>query len=209
MNAAYKRPVIVEDDIDAALKMLGEMQPPAAIVSRVHSCLETAALSQTARSSRRWLLIPAAGLAMLTVVLVAIFVPTHRKQRHQTPAVETARLVSATPLVQAAVMSPCAMAATKSPRKGKRSVQLRVERRIHSNRGIRHATNLLSYPLTPQEKLLVRFVQAAKPADLQALNPEYQAKMEAQQDAEFAAYLKSGSSSDTESATQTTESTQE
>ena len=55
----------------------------------------------------------------------------------------------------------------------------------------------MSYPLTRQEKLLVRFVQTAKPEDLQALNPEYQAKVEAEQEAEFAAYLKSGSSSNT------------
>jgi hypothetical protein len=67
----------------------------------------------------------------------------------------------------------------------------------------------LSYPLTRQEKLLVQFVRNAKPADLRALNPEYQAKVEAQQDAEFAAYLKSGRNSDAESATHTTESTQE
>jgi hypothetical protein len=55
----------------------------------------------------------------------------------------------------------------------------------------------------------VQFVHHARAADLQALNPEYQAKVEAQQDAEFAAYIKSGGNSDTEGATQTTESTQE
>jgi hypothetical protein len=72
---------------------------------------------------------------------------------------------------------------------------VRRSRREHPQ--YRHVANLLSYPLTRQEKLLVRFVQTAKPEDLQALNPEYQAKVEAQQEAEFAAYLKSGSSSDT------------
>jgi hypothetical protein len=40
-------------------------------------------------------------------------------------------------------------------------------------------------------------------------DPEYQAKVEAQRDAEFAAYLKSGESSDAESATQSNPSTQE
>ena len=208
MTTEHNRPMRVEHEIDAALKMLGETQPPEAIVSRMHSCLETAAMSQRARSGRV-LLIPAAGIAMAALALVAIFTPTHRTQRHQTSAVQTARLVAATPLVQGTIMSPSATAATKGPQEGKRSVQLPVERRSHANREIRHATNLFSYPLTRQEKLLVRFVQTAKPADLQALNPEYQAKVEAQRDAEFAAYLKSGESSDAESATQSNQSTQE
>lgn len=80
-----------------------------------------------------------------------------------------------------------------------------VERPSQSSREHLHATNLLSYPLTRQEKLLLQFARNAKPADLQALNPEHPAKLEAQQEAEFAAYIKSGSSSDTESATHTPE----
>jgi len=94
-------------------------------------------------------------------------------------------------------------------RKGSGLCSLSTERRSRQSRENQHATNLLSYPLTRQEKLLLQFAHHAKPADLQALNPEYQAKVEAQQDAEFAAYLKSGSSFDTESATQSNDSTQE
>ena len=63
----------------------------------------------------------------------------------------------------------------------------------------------MSYPLTRQEKLLVQFAQHAKPEDLRDLNPEYQAKVEAQQEAEFAAYLKSGSSSGNNGTTQNTQ----
>ena len=205
MTTEHNGPMKVEDEIDAALKMLGETQPPAALVSRMHSCLETAAMSQRARSGRV-LLIPAAGVAIAALVLVALFSQMHRTQRHQTSAVETARLVAATPLVQATIMSPSATAATKSPQEWKRSVQLPVERRIRHGRENRHATNLLSYPLTRQEKLLLQFARNAKPADLQALNPEYQAKIESQQEAEFAAYVKSGSSSGN---TRTTQNTQE
>jgi hypothetical protein len=198
----------VEDDIDAALKLLGETQPPAALVSRVHQRVEAAAMSQRARSGRV-LLIPAAGIAMAALALVAIFTPVHRTQRDQTSAVQTARLVAATPPAKATIMPPSATGATKSFEEGKRSVQLSTERRSRQSRENQHATNLLSYPLTRQEKLLLQFAHHAKPADLQALNPEYQAKVEAQQDAEFAAYLKSGSSFDTESATQSNDSTQE
>jgi hypothetical protein len=146
---------------------------------------------------------------MAAIVLVVLFSHMHRTQEHRASAVETAKLDAATPTGKAIIMPPCAAAAGKRFEEGKRSVQLPAVRRVRGNhREYRHAANLLSYPLTRQEKLLVRFVQTAKPADLQALNPEYQAKVEAQQDAEFVAYLKSGSSSDTESATVTTESTQ-
>jgi hypothetical protein len=75
-----------------------------------------------------------------------------------------------------------------------------VRRVRQDHREYRHAANLLSYPLTRQEKLLLQFARNAKPADLQAPNPEYQAKVEAQQEAEFAAYLKSTDSSGTQEA---------
>ena len=205
MTTEHNRPMRVEHEIDAALKMLGETQPPEAIVSRMHSCLETAAMSQRARSGRV-LLIPAAGVAIAALVLVALFSQMHRTQRDQTSAVETARLVAATPLARATIVPLPASVATKGSQVGKRSVQLSAERRNHANRENRHATNLLSYPLTRQEKLLMEFVRHARPEDLRDLNPDYQAKIEAQQEAEFAAYVKSGSSSGN---TRTTQNTQE
>jgi hypothetical protein len=209
MNVEHDGRIRVEDDIDAALKMLGETQAPAALVSRVHRSLDVAAMSRSTRSSRRFL-IPAAGVAMAAVALVAIHTSIHRTPDDQSSAVETARLVAATPPERATAVPPAAPVATKSFEEEKRSVQPPAVRRLRrEHREYRHATNLLSYPLTQQEKLLLQFAHNAKPADLQALNPEYQAKLEAQQEAEFAAYLKSVSSSDRESATQTTEQTQE
>ncbi len=208
MTTEHNGPMRVEDEIDAALKMLGETQPPAALVSRMHRSLEVGAVSHQARSSRRFL-IPAAGMAMAALALVAVFIPMHRAQENQASEVQPARLVATASLVQATIVSPSASVATKSSHEGKRSMQLSTERRRRQSRKNRHAANLMSYPLTRQEKLLVEFVRHAKPEDLRDLNPEYQAKVEAQQDAEFAAYLKSGSGSDTESATQTKQSTQE
>ena len=208
MSTEHNGPIRVEDEIDVALKMLGETQPPAALVSRVHRSLEVAAVSHRARSSR-WFLIPAAGMAMAVLAMVAIFTQMHRTQKDHAVAVEAARVATTAPVAQATIVPPSASVASKASKEGNRSVQLSMERRSRQGRENRHAANLLSYPLTRQEKLLLQFVHNAKPADLQALNPEYQAKVEAQQDAEFAAYLKWGSSSNTESATQTTESTQE
>ena len=49
MNTELNGPMRVEGDIDAALRMLGETQPPAEIVSRVHQRLEAAAVSQRNR----------------------------------------------------------------------------------------------------------------------------------------------------------------
>jgi hypothetical protein len=146
---------------------------------------------------------------MAGVVLAAIFMPMHRAQDNQASAIETARVVANTPLAQATMIPPSATPETERSQEGRRVVRYYTQPRSRRSRETRRVTSLLSYPMTRQEKLLLRFVRNAKPADLQALNPEYQAKVEAQQESEFAAYLKSGRNSDAESATQTTESTQE
>jgi len=196
MKSDQDRPEKFAEEIDAALKMLGETQPPAAIVSRVHQRLEAAAVPQRARSGRV-LVIPVAGIAMTALALVAVSIQMHRTQEGRTFTAETARVATIVPTPQRMAV------ATKSSHEGKRPVRAAAERRSHPNRENRHATNFLSYPLTRQEKLLVRFAETAKPADLQALNPEYQAKVEAQQEAEFAAYLKSGESGDISSIKET------
>jgi hypothetical protein len=46
MTTEHNRPMPSEDQIDAALTILREMQPPSEMVSRVHRSLETAAMSQ-------------------------------------------------------------------------------------------------------------------------------------------------------------------
>ncbi|MGO8720757.1 MAG: hypothetical protein ACLQMO_16325 [Acidobacteriaceae bacterium] len=208
MSTEHNEPMRVEDEIDAALKMLSETEPPAALVSRMHRSLEVAAVSHRVRSSR-WFLIPAAGMAMAALAMVAIFTQMHRTPEDHTVAVETARMATTAPLAQATIVPPSASVATKASKEGKRSARFSTERRNRRGRENRHATNLLSYPLTRQEKLLVRFAQTAKPSDLQMLNPEYQAKVEAQQEAEFAAYLKSGSNPSPQDSTQTNDSNEE
>jgi hypothetical protein len=134
----------------------------------------------------------------------------HRAEENEASAIETARLVANTPLAQATMVPPSATAETENAREQTPIRRPAVAWQIRRERPrYRHVANLLSYPLTGQEKLLVRFAEMAKPGDLKTLNPEYQAKVEAQQEAKFAAYLESGSGSDAESAPQTKQSTQE
>lgn len=208
MTTEHNRPMTSEDEIDVALTILRETQPPPEMVSRVRRSLEIAAMSRRASSGRR-LWIPAAGIATAAFALVVMFTHTHQRPETQI-STETARLVTTVPLEQPMELAPAAPATPKTFQEGKRPLQPPAVRRVRrDHREDRHAANLLSYPLTQQEKLLLQFARNARPADLQALNPEYQAKLEAQQEAEFAAYLKSVSSSDRESATQTTEQTRE
>ena len=199
MNAKHNRPMRVEDDIDAAMKMLGETQPPAAFVSRVHQRLEAAVISQRAGSSGLfWILVTGAVAAGVLFFAFSHGGWTTEKRSHAVETAETARMSTTTPRAgETAAVRPALVLAAAS-RKRNLAAQPAVVRRIRwEHPRYRHVANLLSYPLTRQEKLLVRFAETAKPADLQALNPEHQAKVEAQQEAEFAAYLKSGSGSST------------
>ncbi len=195
--------------IDAALRMLSEAQPPAAMTSRIHRNLNAAVATSKPVRSGRLIWIPAGCIAMATVLLM-VFLQARSTRRIQSHPLETAKMMarnSASP--QLATPLPALVPAESSRA---RNVSIRVAQPIFHARKrtrYRHAANLFNYPLTQQEKLLVRFVQTAKPADLQALNPEYQAKLEAQQEAEFAAYVQSGSSADESETPQTNPSTQE
>lgn len=201
-----------DDEIDAALQLLRKVQPPAAMESRVHQSLEAAAArSQQARPDG-WFWIPVTGAVVAGVLLLAFSHGgwTTGNQSHAAKTAETAGMSATTPGAEGITSARPTLVSTATSRERKAVAQPALVRRIRREHPrYRHVANLLSYPLTREEKLLVRFAETAKPADLQALNPEYQAKVEAQQEAEFETYLKSGSSSDTESATQTTESTQE
>lgn len=209
MNAENNGPMRVEGEIDAALKMLGETQPPAAMVSRIHQNLETVAMSQRARSSR-WFLIPAAGIAMAALALVAILAQLHRTRGIPKSTVAIARMTATAPTPRATTAIRSTPVSTGNSRERKPSLQSVVVRRTRRRQPkYRHVANLFSYPLTRQEELLVQFAKISKPEDLQALNPEYQAKIEAQQEAEFDAYLKSGDSSSTQNAPQTNDSSEE
>lgn len=196
----------INEEIDAALKLLREVQPPMEMMSRVHRRLENATAGRTRRGLLFW--VPAACAAMAMIVVV-IFIQTHSRQGKQISAVEIAKAVVAPTALPDRAMMQSTMVAAESFRKQELVSEHAhpTSRRQHGE--YRHAANLLSYPLTRQEKLLVRFAETAGPDDLQALNPEYQVKIEAQQEAEFAAYLKSGSSSSDNGTIEATENTQE
>ena len=195
MKLHQDKPANIDEEIDAALQLLREVQPPAAMESRVHQSLEAAAAKPRRARSGGLFWIPVAGAAIMAVLLVAFLHGDWMTAKHS-HAVETAKTTTAVPARAEIAPVRTALVSTAAACKRKPAAQAVAVRRIRRKHPqYRHVANLLSYPLTRQEKLLVRFAQTASPADLQALNPEYQAKVEAQQDAEFAAYLKSGDDS--------------
>lgn len=189
MTLIQDGPARIDREIDAALKLLSEAQAPAAMVSRIQQSLEAAAAKSP--QARLGLLVwaPAAGVAIAAILLL-VFSQAHWASRKQKSLAETAKMTAPAPASEpAAAVQPLAAQAQTSQRKPVALAAVKRRRRQHQR--YRHVANLLSYPLTPQEDLLVRFAQTAKPADLQMLNPEYQARVEARQEAEFTAYLKS------------------
>jgi hypothetical protein len=188
-----------DDEIDAALQLLRKVQPPAAMESRLQRCLETAAAKSQRSGLGSFFWIPVAGAAMAGVLLLA-FSLGHGTTGKQSHAVEPVKMV--TPVSRGTAAAPMSLVSMATSHRRKSVAQAAAVRRVRREHPqYRHVANLLSYPLTRQEKLLVQFAQAAKPEDLKALNPEYQAKVEAQREAEFAAYLKSGDGSRTQETT--------
>lgn len=197
----------IESEISTALKRLNEIQSPTAMATRIHRRLETSiAISQPERQG--WFLGSATCAAIAAILLVVIFL-VHSTRRNQLSTIQTPKLG----VLERESSGPVTAQPMLVPAKDsiERKVPVHTTRDIHYTRerdGYRHAANLADYPLTHQEKLLMGFVQTAKPADLQTLDPEYQADIEHQQDAEFAAYLKSGHSFNTQETTEN-HSTQE
>ena len=198
MNRQPRTSANFEHEIDATLKMLGDVQPPAGLASRIHHSLETSSISS--QKDFRWSLwLPAAG-AVMAALLLAAFLQARSARPKQAATVQIAELP--------AMNSVAAEIHLPAESVSKQNVAILANRRHPVGRRrptYRRVNNLMSYPLTRQEKLLVQFAEHAKPEDLRDLNPEYQAKVEAQQKAEFAAYVKSGSSSSKQVTTEAAE----
>ena len=191
-----------EYEIDAALKMLGHSQPPTGLTARVHRSLAAAAASKDAR--RDWLVWAPIACAAAATVLFALTLQIRSTSAKKATNGGTSRMAA----MDSSVSRPYHPAPVPAESPHKRKVSMPTvprNSRTRQRAPYRHAANLMSYPLTRQEKLLVQFAQHAKPEDLRDLNPEYQAKVEALQAAEFEAYLKSGNSSDNSGITQNTQ----
>lgn len=178
----------LDEQIDLILQLAATPQPPAGLASRVQQRIANAAPACPPR--RTWLTAVPVGCAALAVGLSILVLLHHSSQQPTTLSHQPAH-ISYAELPEPQRVGP--HPASDSHRNDTLLTQHLRRPAPYGPRG--HAANLLSYPLTRQEQLLVRLVQTAKPADLQILNPEYQAKVEAQQEAEFAAYLKSSDSS--------------
>jgi hypothetical protein len=204
---------IDDQEIDAALKLLAEVPVPAAMTSRIHRSLDEAAAAD-GPGRFRWPVWVPATCAAVGVILVAVILQSPVRRGMQRAAGETVRTTVADAAPGRLDVSHAAQHSAESSRKRGPATRM-VPATVHARKFPRyqHAANLLDYPLTRQEKLLVQFARTATPAELQMLNPEYQAKIEAQQEAAFAAYVNSGSDSGTRqaetSATTNSNTTQE
>lgn len=202
MTLKNQDPTSVEHEIHEALHFLVRVQSPESMTSRIHRSLETAA-SNHLRRNNRTLWMGAAGLVAGAIVVAALAIP-YARETGQSPASETIDVTTASRPRPAAGSSTAIMTApvsvSISHHNELAAAHSRALRHRQAHMQYRHAANLFDYPPTQQEKLLVRFVQTASPEELQTMNPEYQARMEAKQEAEFTAYVNSGNNSDTSSA---------
>lgn len=178
-----------DEEIDAALKLMGKTQPPTAMLPRIHRSLKTAAADVHRTRSRRIFWIPATACAITALLLLVL---TQAPRTREKPT-STAKMVKMTANLHADEVPTNAAPTLALPTdgSGKRASSSRATAR-HSRQAHPHdrpAAKLLSYPLTRQEKLLLQFAQTAAPKDLQALNPEHEAAAEAEEKAKFAAYL--------------------
>lgn len=191
---AIRDQAIDDREIDAALKLLAEVPVPAAMASRIHRSLdETAAANGPVRF--HWPMWVPATCTAVGVILVAAILQSPVRRGMQRSTGETGRVTVAAAAPARQRMDGAARIAVQTSHTRRPTVQM-VSATVHarSTPRYRHAANLFNYPLTRQEKLLVQFARTATPAELQMLNPEYQAKIEAQQEAAFAAYVNSGNS---------------
>lgn len=191
----------IDQEIDSALRMLSEAQAPQDLTARVHRSLRTAAADQHERKEfRLWVPITCAAAAILFAAMLPMYFTPGKRENIARTKTTTVDSAASKPHPPARVLANSARAQSVSTAIAQRNSPTRKHALY------RRAANLMSYPLTRQEKLLLQFVQHARPEDLQDLNPEYQAKVEARENAEFEAYLKPVSSSTTNSGT--TEATQ-
>ena len=194
-----------DDAIDKVLASLREATPPEGMQTRIAQRLANPATSLPTTTHWRDLLAgstPAGawwrgaiiGAATATFVIGAVLL-IHRTlpaPLQSVAAINTVRPVSTPPQPTLASQSraiPCARpavlrVATAVP--AHEPEDLRAETYAESTAPSRPAPVL---PLTPQERSLARLARTADPRELASLNPEFQARLEAEHAAEFARFF--------------------
>jgi hypothetical protein len=202
MNRQSDVNISPDEQMDAALRIVSDCGVPAGLVDRVRERVHATAESE-APGTLRWVRVPAV-VGVAAAILVAVLLSLHSRpvERVDVANLSSAAAVQTLSSHATAVVQPAHLQETESGR------VLKAERHHGKTVARRHSANLLNYPLTKQERLLVQFAQTASPEELQILNPQYQAKVEAQQEAEFVAYIhsadNSGAQGTQEAANQTT-----
>lgn len=183
----------LDHEIDAAVRMMGHVDAPAGQVERIQMRLEMAAARKEHWAPGIW--VPLGCAALAAVVLAVILLPHWKhdaSHRTNTVASASAPLHTTTKAETVEATGPSVVEAATS----------RVVRPVRPSHSRRAVKDPLDYPLTRQERLLVTLVQTASPADLEILDRARQAKLEAQKDAEFAAYAEAGDSSSSSAGSQ-------
>ena len=191
-----------DDAVDKVLAALREAVPPEGIETRIAQRLANHATA-TPASARDWLAGSTstgawwrgaiAGAAAATLAICAVLLVQHRSRMAPAPLQTTAGNTAsrsfnpsphATPASQSRV-TPCAHTTvfrvdTSLPVKPQED--LRAQTNAEATAPSRPAPEL---PMTPQERSLARLAHTADPRELASLSPEIQARLEAEDAAEF------------------------
>ena len=177
-----------DQEINAALRAVGHAEIPAGLSQRIAMRMKegagefsSAQCSSVQTKIFRWRLgwLPTLGSAITAALLLAagLQLTLRSRERSHSAAMrqrEPERVVVAKNVASPNVTLPVGKvkAETKSTVKVRRRTQ---------------HYELISYPLTHQERLLLQVARTVDPKEVQMLNPEYRAAQEAKEEAEFVA----------------------
>ncbi len=182
--------------IDEALRLAASGQLPAGYLVRLQRTIDAAPRTHGMRGGF-WLWVSAACAVAAVFLAVVLPVLLRPAKPGEVASVQESNPAQSSKAPGAQRPKPQVIAASSDGVKAVPFKTVSTRHHVKRNTGAatRDAANLFDYPLTHQEKLLVEFARTATPNELKDLNPEYQAKVEAQQEAEFATYSKSGEDS--------------
>jgi len=190
-----------DDAVEKVLAALKTAAPPEGMEARIAERLRQHALAPPPAARWRNLLLgstPMAawgrgvltGAAMATLAACVVLVGQHRSQliavNSHSAAITRSTAVNATP-VSAPLTKPCAGPSTLRVHTAVPLPMAVPSPRLEIAHGERLASSRPApeLGLTTQERQLLRLTKIADPRQLATLNPETQAKLEAQQEAEF------------------------
>ena len=178
-NAADEQ---IDKEINAALRAVRNAEVPAGLSQRIASRMKEDAkeFSSAEKKTFHWKWLPAIEGAIAAALLLAL--GWHLTLGlHDRPRAAAVHHVG--PPRTVVVAQNVAPANVAEPVK---TIEAAPKRTVKVRRRSRHY-ELISYPLTHQERLLVQLARTVDPKEVQMLNPEYRAAQDAKEEAEFVA----------------------